>query len=80
MISPFEIASYEVEETRMSNRFLLSRTIHKYYSEADCFGCWKTRQFLKTAYDIIYIIRNARFFRAFNKDGVRCEYSEGYYR
>lgn len=71
MISPFEIASYEIEETRMGNRFLLSRTIHKYYPEVDCFGCWKTRQFLKTAYDIIYI---------FNKDCVRCEYSEGYYR
>ena len=80
MISPFEIASYEIEETRMSDRFLISRTTHKYYPEADCFDCWKTGQFLRSTYDILYIIKNVRFFRAFNKDGVRCEYSEGYYR
>ena len=80
MISPFKIASYEIEETRMGDRFILFRTIHKYYPEVDCFGCWKTEQFLKTSYDIIYIAKNAKFFKAFNKDGVRCEYSEGYYR
>ena len=53
MISPFKIASYEIEETRMGDRFILFRTIHKYYPEVDCFGCSKTEQFLKTSYDII---------------------------
>ena len=80
MISPFELCTYNVNQTRLLNRTLIEKAIYGYFPEIKSFGVHKFRTTLMHSYDAWEMSMNLRFFRAFGKDGVILDYRRGVYR
>jgi hypothetical protein len=80
MISPFELCTYSVNQTRFLNRTLIEKAIYGYFPEIKSFSIHKFRTTLIHSYDACKMSMNLKFFRAFGKDGVILDYRKGVYR